>query len=65
MATSGVKNARRMTLAAERVCWIDALIYDRSGYNRYMSKSKNPITIARTILLLGSGNQDIEVKMVL
>ena len=55
---------RRMTLA-ERVCSIDTLIYDRSGYNRYMSKSKNPITIARTILLLGSGNQDIEVKMVL
>ncbi len=54
-----------MTLAAEQVCWIDALIYDRSGYNRCMGKSKNPITIARTILLLGSGNQDIEVKMVL
>lgn len=50
---SGVKNARRMTLAAEQVCWIDALIYDRSGYNRYMSKSKNPITIARTIIRIG------------
>lgn len=50
---SGVKNARRMTLAAEQVCWIDALIYDRSGYNRYMSKYKNPITIARTIIRIG------------
>ena len=30
---SGVKNARRMTLA-ERVCWIDALIYDRSERNK-------------------------------
>ena len=80
MVMSGVKNARRMTLAAERVCWIDTYNYDRSGYNRYMSKSKNPITIARAIirigdaarntiacaiLLLGSGNQDIEVGMVL
>ncbi len=61
---SGVKNARRMTLA-ERVCWIDTYNYDRSEYNRCMSKSKNPITIARAILLLGSGNQDIEVGMVL
>ena len=50
---SGVKNARRMTLAAEQVCWIDALIYDRSGYNRYMSKYNNPITIARTIIRIG------------
>lgn len=50
---SGVKNARRMTLVAERVCWIDALIYDRSEYNRCMSKSKNPITVARAIIRIG------------
>ena len=41
-----------MTLAA-RVCSIDTLIYDRSGYNRYMSKSKNPITVARAIIRIG------------
>lgn len=42
-----------MTLAAERVCWIDTYNYDRSGYNRCMSKSKNPITIARSIIRIG------------
>ena len=41
-----------MTLA-ERVCWIDTYNYDRSGYNRCMSKSKNPITIARAIIRIG------------
>ena len=52
MAMSGVINARRITLA-ERICWIDVLIYDRSGYNRCMSKSKNPITVARAIIRIG------------
>ena len=49
---SGVINARRMTLA-ERVCWIDTYNYDRSGYNRCMSKPKNPITVARAIIRIG------------
>ena len=48
-----------MTLAAEQVCWIDALIYDRSGYNRYMSKSKNPITIARAIIRIGDAARNV------
>ena len=40
-------------MLAERVYWIDALIYDRSEYNRCMSKSKNPITVARAIIRIG------------
>ena len=41
-------------MLAERVYWIDALIYDRSEYNRCMSKSKNPITVARAIIRIGA-----------